>query len=161
MILMKKWLQILFIAKVFYKTNRKIIHIPAYAEKISRGYALNCVQQILLKYSMGKEKIFIFTLFHSALFEFLRTRGMILSLSKFFSLNTQLFYLTFYNFYNMDLPLILVLAGFFCLLNSLTLSHPSIQPCILSHLTLRKSPQILKIMFHQELLSVKLKNILP
>lgn len=43
MILMKKLLQILFIAKVFYKTNRKIIHRLVYAEKISRGYALKCV----------------------------------------------------------------------------------------------------------------------
>ena len=42
------------------------------------------------------------------------------------SLKTELFYLVLYNFYNMDLPLILGLAGFFCLLNSLTLSHPSI-----------------------------------
>lgn len=57
----------------------------------------------------------------------------------------------------MNLPLILALDGFFCLLNSLSLSHPSIEPCILSHLNLQRSPQILKTMFHQELLSVKLK----
>lgn len=108
----------------------------------------------------GSRKDFYFLLYSILhyLIVFL-TIGMVLLLPKQFSLKIQLFYLILYNFYNMDLPLILALAGFFCLLNSLTLSHPSIQPCILSHLTLQRSPQILKIMFHQELLSVKYLNI--